>query len=241
MDEQLNETKTEEKGGSVVLPTVIGAGAGYIAKKTYDSGANKLVASALEVGEKDAKAAPDALKTAANKIVDGNAKLADTLHASQALKADGAIAGATSVTIEKAAGEGAKGFTVKVGEQAIHGVDKLKGEAKALLPEGKTIATIEGDAVKKLTEGGAKSWLGRTAAKAEEGVYKAIRGDKAWKDAGGGIKATFSHMSTGGKVGLVAASAVAAIGLGTGVKNLFTSHTSRVEADRATPATGKSV
>lgn len=235
------QQQTEEKG-SVALPLAAAAVDAYGVRHVYQKAANSLADAAANAGHlaEGAKAAPEALQAAAKEVLAADAALAESFTAAKVLQEEGRIAALTGVTVEKAVGEGAKGFDVTFhhpGEKVsrISGVEKLPESVKKVMGEASSVK-VQGDALQALTRDGAKSWVGKTAQKAEQGVAQAIRKSEPWKRAGGGMKAAFSHASGAGKAGIVVGSVVAAAGIYAGVKNLFSSpHTARVEADRAAP------
>lgn len=251
MSEQVtNEQAAPEEKKGVVLPTVVGIGAGAGTKMLYEKAANKLALDALAPQAAAPAVAGEAAAPAAKAISADLRKGAVEAAGhggpgSQKYKLDGArdLKGAqlSGGTISKATGEGAKGaelaFTSANGRTINVQVDKLTGEGSKLLGD-KASVTLTGDQLKTLTEGGEKSWVAKTAAQAEKEVAKNIRGNEAYKKAAGGlfgsVGKTFSHASGMGKAGIVAGSVLATVGVVTGVKRMFSSHTERASA----PATG---
>lgn len=232
------EQTQNEESGSVALPLAIGVGAGVGTKILYSKGANQFVADAI-AGKEGVK---EELVRAAKGVVQADSTLNTNQLAANFLKEEGRIANLTGATIEKMTGENAKGFKVNLihpeGTASTLTVMNLDGEAAGLLKEGQQSVNVAGEELAKLTKGAEKSWVAKTAAKAEQEVIKAVRGNEAWSQAGGGIKSAIGHMSGGGKV-MVGAAAVATVaGLGIGIKNMLSnpSHTNRIEADRAAPA-----
>lgn len=236
MSEQVTEDKGVEEKKSVVMPLAAGGVLAYGTKKLYDGGANKLALDAtLSHVPADAKVVPDKIFQETQKII-GNGDAGTIKH-----QLDGAAtlknANVTGATITKAVGEGAKGYDIAFTTEA-HGpvsikVDKLTGEAKKLLGD-KAAHTLAEAELAQLTQGAEKSWVAKTAGQVEQAAAKSIRGNEAYKAAGGGIRATFSHMGGAGKAGLIAGSVLATVGLVTGVKRMFSSHTERAAA----PSTG---
>jgi hypothetical protein len=230
--------QTEEKG-SVVLPLLVGAGAGVGTHHLYTKSANKLAIDALDKAlPEGAKIPPEALKTAAQDVVAADKKLAESFVSAKVMQEEGRIANVTSAKIERLTAEGAKGYNVTFthpeGTASTFTVNKLKGEAAKLFKDEDIVKELVGDDLKTLTANGKGSWVAKTAANVEQEAAKTLRKSDIYKKAGGGITATFSHMTGGGKATLIGAGAVAAIGLGMGVKNMFGGpNTSRVEAERA--------
>lgn len=229
------QTKSEENGGSVVLPLGAGVGSAWLTRRGYDSAANKLAKDAMGIinGVDDGlvKAAEQAMISV--KTLSGNYCDAKKLATPEYLK------GIQQIIVNPLFRDGKKLFDVKfysgdLGRlNLIIDADKLPGVAAGLLKDGKTPLTLMGENMAEFTQGGENSWVAKTAAEAEHNLLKAVRASEVYKKAGGGMRGVFSHMEGTGKAGVVIGTVVAAAGLIIGVKNMFSrSHTSRVEAER---------
>jgi hypothetical protein len=227
--------QTEEKG-SVILPAVIGLGAGYATKRKYDSVANELVKDAI-AGAEGVK--PDLVQGAKAAIGDGavgtTKNVLDGVKVARDMGAE-----VSGVTVTKAT-EAGKGYAVKVrGANSqfatFDGVKKLSGDAKKLVGDAAE-KIIEGEDVKKLVGDGKAGWVAKVADTAERDALKAVRKTAEWSKAGGGIKATLGHTSGGNRLLAGAGALVTIGGLGVATKNLFSSpHVDKIDAERAAAA-----
>lgn len=236
------QTQTEEQGGGVVLPLAVGAAGAYGAHKVYTNGANKLAKDAL-LGAEGVKAE---LSTAAKDALATDGIHKANFETAQKLAEKDALSKISSATVTKLGED--KGFMVDLSAEGQGigpiTVKKLDGAASGLIKEGQSEPlALAKEEIAKLTEGGEKSWVAKAATRVEQDATKAVRSAETYKKAGGTVRAAFSHMSGMGKAGVIAGSAVAAVGIGKGIKNMLggNSHTSKVEAERAAPAQGVGV
>lgn len=227
------QQQTEEKGGinwgGVAFGAAAGAGAGTVA---FNNQANKLVQAAKTATEftADAKTGIKSeafVSTVKAGLTGENAVLQ---RAADALKDPNNIAGITSGTVKKST----KGFALQFSNGqagATLKAAKLTGDVKKVLGDAKE-ATLPGDVLKKITDGGDKSWVAKMAGKQEKTVNDAIRKTDAFKKIGG----SFKHMDNKSKA-LVGGVIVATAIVGTVVFNMVfgkkdKSHTAEVDTNR---------
>ena len=224
---------SEEKQGST-LGGVIGAVGGGAAAGSffYKSGANNSINAAMHGLDGHSEGLAKAISEAAA----SDKALGDKLSAVKSLGAKDVADKIGTVTFTKATGENAKGFVATVSADAT-GV--IKEGAKGIETAKRTVTQrVSIEALPKGVElkEGASSVKGtaeqakKIFTTAQKDLTKSLRGNEVVKNAG----STFSHMSRGGKIGVVGGTIIGAVVGGIALSKMFGGgkHTAKVEADR---------